>query len=443
MSFMRSSNTAMKAIVDCNSFYCSCERLFRPELSEAPVVVLSNNDGCIISRTDEAKGLGIAMAAPYWQYRELLQAGQVAVFSSNYPLYGDMSQRVMDTLRFLMGGQDAAGVEVYSVDEAFLDVDHVPAADLESFSQRVRDTVEQWTGIRVSVGVASTKLLSKVANRLAKKDKKRSAGIMILDSPGAEREALERTPVEELWGIGRQYAGKLKEHFGILNGWQLRQMPEAWARRHLGGVVGLRLWRELRGQSAMEMKDPLRFKEMIATTRMFGSPVRELSPMKEAVATFTARAAEKLRRQHAAAGSIDVFVVIKGPPGTPFTHHPLTHHRYVLLDSPTSSTPDLVRRALPLVEQLFEPGQVYLKAGVVLGDIVPETAVQGSLFEDRPDPRKKALMQAVDNINASMRDDKVRLLSSGLTRNWKMRQERRSKRYTTRWEELFAVSARG
>lgn len=430
----------MKAIVDCNSFYCSCERLFRPDLANRPVVVLSNNDGCIISRTDEAKALGIQMAVPYWEQKKIIQDRGVTVFSSNYPLYGDMSMRVMDCLRFLAGDGAKDRVEVYSVDEAFINLHEMPADQLEPYACMVRDTVAEWTGIRVSVGVAPTKLLSKVANKLAKKDKQRTACVMVLDRDEKVREALERMPVGELWGVGNRYGTRLRDYYGILNGWQLAQMPEAWARKHLGGVVGVRLIRELRGESCIPMKDPLEKKEQIATTRMFGRPVFDLVPLKEAVATFTARAAEKLRRQFSAATSVDVFVVVNGSNGNLYTYHPQTHHRYLILPQPTADTQELIRYALPLVEALFQQGPKYLKAGVILGGIVPDQSLQGSLFSPPPNIKRKALMEAMDNINFSMRDDAVKFLASGLTRNWKMRQERRSGRYTTRWEELFKVN---
>jgi len=427
----------LKAIVDCNSFYCSCERLFRPDLATKPVVVLSNNDGCIISRTDEAQRLGVDMAVPYYQCREAIERHGVSVFSSNYHLYGDMSMRVMDTLRHLAG--DDSKVEVYSVDEAFLDLDHLPAERLQDFSALLRDTVEQWTGIRVSVGVAATKVLCKVANRLAKKDKKGTDCLMVLDSDEKVREALMRTEVDDVWGVGRRYAKLLREQYALDTAWQLRHMPLEWARKHLGGVVGQRLIRELNGEPCIPMKEPLENKKMIATTRMFGRPVFNLDPLKEAVATFTARAAEKLRRQRSAATTIDVFVVTNGTGKDLYTYDPKSDHRYATLTRPTNLTQDLIAHSVPLVEQLFRPGMKYLKAGVILGGIVPDTAAQGDLFAPESDPRHKLLMSAMDNINFSMRDDAVKFLASGLTRNWKMRQELRSKRLTTRWEEMYEI----
>ncbi len=425
----------MIAIVDCNSFYCSCERLFRPDLWNKPVVVLSNNDGCIISRTDEAKQAGVGMAAPYYQNREIIARNNVAVFSSNYNLYGDLSMRVMETLRQLVGEQK---VEVYSVDEAFLDLDMIPAEKLYTAAVEIKDTVEQWTGIKVSVGVAPSKVLSKVANRLSKKDKAGTKGVLILETEDKIREALRKTKVEDIWGVGRQYALKLR-NMGIEDGWQLRNIPEEWARKNMGGVVGTRLIRELNGFPCIPLKDPLEVKKMIATTRMFGKPVSELKDLKEAVATYVSRAAEKLRRQYCAASLIDVFVVTNGLITQRYDYNPQSRHRYLLLPAATSDTGALIRHALPLVEALYRPGMKYLKAGVMLGNIVPDNAVQGNLFSTEPPARNDALMQAIDNINFSQRNDVLKYAASGTKRNWKMRQELRSKRFTTRWDELYEI----
>jgi DNA polymerase V len=429
----------MFAIVDCNSFYCSCERLFKPHLNSKPVVVLSNNDGCIISRTDEAKKIGIAMGVPFFESKQMMRDHDVAVFSSNYHLYGDLSMRVMDTLRFLADDAIHRCVEVYSVDEAFVDLKHLPPEALQGFAERLRDVVVQWTGIPVSVGIAPSKVLSKVANRLAKKDKKKTACIMVLDTEDKLQEALERTDVSDLWGIGRRYAKKLKEEYGINTAWQLKHMPLEWARKNLGGVVGVRMIKELNGEPCIMMKDPLEKKKMIATTRMFGKPVFDLQPLKEAVATFTARAAEKLRRQYSAASGIDVFVVTNGSEGASYEYNPQHHHRYFTMMKPTSDTSELIRFALPLVESLYRKGIKYVKAGVMLSGIVPDDALQGDLFSAPTKNQHRALMQAIDNINFGMRDDMIKFGSSGLTRNWKMRQEMRSPRFTTRWDEVYEL----
>ncbi|HEX4875827.1 MAG TPA: Y-family DNA polymerase [Chitinophagaceae bacterium] len=425
----------MKAIVDCNSFYCSCERLFKPSLMNKPVVVLSNNDGCIVSRTDEAKKLGVGMAAPYYQNKETIEKNKVAVFSSNYHLYGDLSMRVMDTLRWLAGEEK---VEVYSVDEAFLDLDLVPVTKLKEAAAHIKATVEKWTGIAVSVGVAPSKVLSKVANRLSKKDKQGTGGVMVLNDSESIRQALEKTLVDDIWGVGRRYAMKLHQ-LGIDNGWQLSKMPEEWARKNLGGVVGVRLIKELNGIPCIPMKDPLEVKKMIATTRMFGKPVFELHEIKEAVATYTSRAAEKLRRQYCAANMLQVFVVTNGNRNQPYEYNPQSRYQYTTFPKATSDTSELIRYALPLAERLYQPGIKYLKAGVILSGLVPDNSIQANLFAREEENKKRYLMEAVDNINFSHRDDMVKYVASGLKRNWKMRQEMRSKRYTTRWDELFEI----
>ncbi|MCC7402014.1 MAG: Y-family DNA polymerase [Chitinophagaceae bacterium] len=425
----------MKAIIDCNSFYCSCERLFRPDLWNKPVVVLSNNDGCIVSRTDEAKKLGVGMAAPYYQNKDVIEKNDIAVFSSNYHLYGDLSMRVMDTLRILAG---AHNIEVYSVDEAFLDLSMVPENKLYDAAGKMKEITEQWTGIKVSIGVAPSKVLSKIANKLSKKDKEGTRGIMILDSAEKIKDALEKTPVNDLWGIGRQYAAKL-QNFGIENSWQLRNMPEEWCRKNLGGVVGVRMIRELKGESCIPMKDPLEIKKMIATTRMFGKPVHKLSDLKEAVATYASRAAEKIRRQHCAAELIHVFVVTNGLLNQKYEYNPQAKHCHITLPEATSNTNELIRYAILLAEKLFRPNTKYMKAGVILGGLVPDTSIQSNLFTPHVQSRLPSLMTAIDNINFSMRDDLVKYVATGLKRNWKMRQQLRSKRYTTRWDELFEI----
>jgi len=427
----------MKAIVDCNNFYCSCERLFQPQLETKPVVVLSNNDGCIISRSDEAKQLGVEMAGPYFMAKPLIKKYGVAVFSSNYNLYGDLSWRVMETLRSIIGKNN---VEVYSVDEAFLDLDIFKDRDLDQVAKEIKETTEEWTGIKVSVGVGPTKVLAKLANRIAKKNKKKTGCITILDTVEKITEALRQTPVGDVWGVGFQYARKLKEQWGIYDALQLRNLSEEFARTHLGGVMGVRLIRELRGNESKEMEDELVSKKMIATTRMFGSPVTDINDIKEAVATYTSRAAEKLRRQHSAAKMISVFVVTSDQDHQLNFHKSGTLTKQALLPAASSFTNELIKPAVQLVDKLFEEGKRYKKAGVMLSGIVPDDSIQGNLFLSETKNCERKLMDMIDNINFSQRDDVLKFASSGTTRDWKMRQELRSKRYTTRWEELFEVS---
>jgi DNA polymerase V len=398
--------------------------------------VLSNNDGCIISRSDEAKKLGVEMAGPYFMAKPLIKKHGVAVFSSNYNLYGDLSWRVMETLRMMLGKKN---VEVYSVDEAFLDLSIFPPEDLQVIAKEIRQTVEQWTGIKVSVGVAPTKVLAKLANRLSKKDKQKTDCVMVLDTEDKIIEALRKTDVGDIWGVGYQYAQKLKEHWCIYDALQLRNVSEKFAATHLGGVVGARLIRELKGISSKEMEKELVNKKMIATTRMFGSPVGDINDIKEAVATYTSRAAEKLRRQHSAAKVISVFVVTKDQ------DHILNFKKYgtisssATLLSATSFTNELIKPAVGLVDGLYEKGQLYKKAGVMLSGIVPDNSIQGNIFLSENKNCERKLMDMIDNVNFSQRDDVLKFAASGTTRDWKMQQKLMSKRYTTRWNELFEV----
>lgn len=435
----------MKAIVDCNSFYCSCERLFRPDLWSKPVVVLSNNDGCIVSRSDEAKSLGIGMAVPYFKSRELFERNNVATFSSNYHLYGDMSWRVMETLRMLLPPNS---VEVYSVDEAFVDLSHVPPQQLHAMAMNMKRTVETWTGIAVSIGVAPTKVLAKLANRLAKKDKQQTGCVMVLDTPEVIGEALHTTPVAEVWGVGYRHAEKLRS-YGIENAWQLTRMNEEWVRKNLGGVVGVRMLRELKGLPTLKMEDELVEKKMIATTRMFGSAVTDLHDIKEAVATYVSRAAEKLRRQRSAASIVSVFVVSKDTPEeekentdkNPWHYrHGTTDSAYEVLPTATAATHELIKPAVRITERLYKNGSQYKKAGIILSGLVPDNTIQGNLFVPQEQNKNRLLMSMMDNINFSMRDDALKFASSGTSRDWKMRQEYRSDRFTTRWDELRLIS---
>ena len=426
----------MYAVVDCNSFYCSAERVFRPELAEKPVVVLSNNDGCIVSRSDEVKALGVDMAIPYFKAKETIEKYNITTFSSNYNLYGDMSWRVMETLRMIIGKDN---VEVYSVDEAFLNLDTVPFEKLNEAALQIRETVEQWTGVKVSVGVAPTKTLSKVANHIAKLDKQATDCVTVLKTQSDVNNALHKTPVKDVWGVGRQYAEKLRT-FGIFDAYHLTQMPEEWARKNLGGVVGLRLIKELKGEPFIIMDEELIQKKMIATTRMFGAPVKDKQSIKEAVATYTSRAAEKLRRQFGAATAISAFVVPKMPrdDGGHFKHGP-TISDCVMLPHATCVTSELIKAAMKIVDTIYEEGRLYKKAGVMLSGIIQDTSVQGDFFIHRSENNSRMLMSMMDNINFSMRDDILKFAASGTKRNWKMRQEFRSPRYTSRWDELCEV----
>jgi DNA polymerase V len=376
------------------------------------------------------------MAGPYFMAKPLIKKHNVAVFSSNYNLYGDLSWRVMETLRIMLGKKN---VEVYSVDDAFLDLSIFPLEDLPKIAKEIRTTVEDWTGIKVSVGVAPTKVLAKLANRLSKKDKQKTNCVMVLDTEEKIIDALRGTPIDDIWGVGYQYAQKLKEHWGIYDAFQLSRMSEEFGKTYLGGVVGARLIRELKGIVSKEMEDELVSKKMIATTRMFGSPVGDINDIKEAIATYTSRAAEKLRRQHCAARVISIFVVTKDQDHMLNFKKTGTITTHTTLPVATSFTNELIKPAVQLVDKLFENGQLYKKAGVMLSGITPDASIQGNLFLSETKNCERKLMDMIDNINFSQRDDVLKFAASGTARDWKMQQKMCSGRYTTRWNELFTV----
>ncbi len=427
----------MQAIIDCNSFYCSCERLFEPALQKAPIIVLSNNDGCIVSRSDEAKALGISMAAPFFQEAERIKKFGIHYFSSNYHLYGDMSWRVMETMRSLLPPDH---VEVYSVDEAFVNLNHIADKDVYDFCIHLKNTIEAWTGISVSIGAAPNKVLSKVANRLAKKNKIQTNCVVVLDSTQKIQTALQKTPIEDIWGIGYSYSEKLKV-YGVNTAFALSMKDLSWGKRFLGGINGIKLIRELKGMQSHSMQAPRTEKKMIATTRMFGRNVTAWQEIEEALATYATRCAEKLRRQHSAAKCVQVFLLLKVAPQPYHTHY----HRgsqvngFTLLDNPSNLTPDIIKAVVAIGKTLYEEGETYKKAGVIVSDLVPDNALQTNLFIAPADARRKKLMNVIDNMNAAYRNDVLKFGTSSTQKNWKMRSEKRSKRYTTRWDELCEV----
>ena len=430
----------MFALVDCNSFYCSCERLFRPDLENKPVVVLSNNDGCIIARSDEAKAIGIKMGAPYFQCKSQITENRVAVFSSNYQLYGELSMRVMDTLRNFVGAEK---VEVYSVDEAFLQLEQVPTEQLSSIASGLKQRVETWTGIRVSVGIAPTKVLAKLANRLAKKNKQASKGALVLQHPVDLEQALKETEIGEVWGIGHQYAEKLRK-VGITDALKFSRLPVNWVQKNMGGVVGVRLHKELNGIPCIDLKDPLEKKKMIGSSRMFGRPVYELEEIREAVATYLARAAEKLRRQNSAATEVGLYLVAADE--NRFTYNPKKFSTSLRLPKACSGTNELLNYALPLLPLIYQGKRKYLKAGVQLSGLVPASSLQENLFihsaenNQADEASTKKLMKALDNINFSQGANTIHFGATGLQPTWTMRQDQMSPRYTTCWKDLPQVS---
>ncbi len=419
----------MFALVDCNNFYVSCERVFNPALNGRPVVVLSNNDGCVVARSPEAKALGIKMGEPAFKLDTLFRQYRVAVCSSNYQLYGDMSQRVMNTL-----SQFAPEIEVYSIDEAFLNWNGIPE-DLEALGRRIRATVRKHTGIPVSVGIGSTKVLAKVANDCAKKAPEND-GVFLLDGREKTEKLLARLEIGEIWGIGRKHAALLNR-YGIQTAAEFIRMPDGWIRKHLT-VVGLRIKEELLGISCLPLELMAPTKKAICTSRSFGESQSELEPLREAVATFAAQCGYKLRKQRTCAGVMTVFLQTNRFNSDEPQHNP---HYTMVLPVATQSDLELIRYALEVLHKIYRPGYRYKKAGVIVSAIVPEEQVQGSLFDTVDRPKHRALMQTLDRINLRYGLATVKAAAQVGDSGWKLRREKLSPCYTTRWSDIITVKA--
>jgi len=397
------------ALVDCNNFYVSCERVFNPKLNNKPVAILSNNDGCIVSRSQEIKDLKIPMGAPGFKYESLIKKQGGTLLSSNYALYADMSSRVMDVL-----GMFSPDIEIYSIDEAFLGLNGFKNRDLESFGRKITRTVFQWTGIPVSVGISKTKTLAKVANHFAKRYSAYQGSLCLLEDERIEK-ALAKTPVSEIWGIGRQY-DKFIEHY-------LTSM-------------GLKTVLELRGYACIDLDEAPAAKKSIVTSRSFGKQVSALIELQEAVSEYVTRAAEKLRKQKCVTGLLMVFLSTNRFKEGPQYNNSLS----TTLFPPTAYTPELIKTALDLLEELYLPGFEYKKAGVMLADIIPEKDVPLSFMEiNYLDDKRKKLMETIDKLNKTYGQDTLFYASSGINKDWKMKRAKLSPHYTTHWKDIPKV----
>lgn len=411
------------ALADCNSFYASCEKVFAPELKRRPVVVLSNNDGCVVARSTEAKALGIPMGAPAFQWKHVFQRHQVAVFSSNYTLYGDMSARVMRTMAGMV-----PEMEVYSIDEAFLRLDGL-RVDLVDHCRTIRERVLRWTGIPISIGIGSTKTLAKVANKLAKK----SPG-GILDLTAGDVDAwLAKLDVADVWGVGPRYARKLANR-NVRTALDLKRLDRVWARKHMT-VVGLQMVLELGGIPCLELEHSPPPKKAICSSRAFGRPVTSLVELREALADYTARAAEKLRSQGSVASVVMTFLQTNTFKAGEPQHSGIQDVRLAVA---TSYTPDLVWAAHEALERIFKPGYRYKKVGVLLSGIEAAGTRQLSLLAAEPgnERRQVDLMRAMDGINAKWGQGTMAYAGAGINQGWRMNRGRLSLISTTNMGKL-------
>lgn len=415
------------ALVDCNNFYASCERLFQPDLRDRPVVVLSNNDGCVIARSNEAKALGIAMGAPLFKIRKLVDEHGVIVRSSNYALYGDISERVMSVL-----GSQAPAHEIYSIDECFLDLDRMAVPDLTDWCRDLRRRTHQWTGIPVSVGVGPTKTLAKVANRLAKKSAKAGGVLDLSHHPQWTEAALRKTAAGDVWGIGRRWSAMLEER-GIHTAHDLACAQDGWVRKRMG-IVGLKTVHELRGIACHALDDQPAPRQTTCCSRTFGEAIRDKVQVHDAVMSFAERVAEKVRHAGQVAGAVQLFIRTD-----PFDQNAAQKSvsGSATFQRPTSDTRVITDAVFRIFDRIWRDGYGWRKAGVLLLDLGDHASVPASLFDviEQPD----GLMAALDEINSRFGRGKARLGLACKGGEWRMRQENLSPSFTTRWGDIPAA----
>ncbi len=445
------------ALVDCNNFYASCERVFNPKLEHKPIIVLSNNDGCVVARSNEAKALNIAMGVAAFEIKDLIRKHNIEVFSSNYTLYADMSSRVMDTLATF-----TPDIEIYSIDEAFLNLSgsYHPHPDkggqdedatLKEYARRIKDTVKKWTGMPVSIGIAHTKTLAKIANHLAKSgfvtrdsgiefsssesratsDGSRIDGVLDLTNCDNLEEILAKVELEKIWGIGIRSAIKLKRA-GFKNALDLSKANISWIKAKFG-VTGVRTVYELQNTPCYELEHNPPARQSIVVSRMFGTPIESIEQLKEAAAVYASRAGERLRQYNLAAGIITVYVTTSR-----FIKNKYFNSRTIAFDTPTTDTTELIRASTSCIERIYREKCQFKKCGVILLCLVPENRVQRNLFDQADKEKSRRLMQAVDMINARS-GTPIRWAAEGLDRKWHVEFKRRSSRYTTDWNELLKV----
>jgi len=417
----------MYALVDCNSFYASCERVFRPDLNDKPVVVLSNNDGCVIARSSEAKQLGIPMGAVAYQYEKIFRDNSVKVFSCNFSLYGDLSNRVMNILSTFSND-----IEIYSIDEAFLEFKGYDNYNLNDYCLDIKTKVFNYTKIPVSIGVAPTKALSKIANKITKRFQEKTKGIYVIDTEEKRIKALKWTKIEDVWGIGKRISEKLKAK-KIPNAYESTNLPSEWVRKEFS-VVGLRLQRELKGIPTLELEE-VKTKKAIATTRSFKENISDYNILKERISTYSVLGAQKLRAQKTCANNIMIFIHTNR-----FRKDQKQYYKKIIikLPYPTNSSITISKYANIGLKNIFKKGYQYKKGGVLLMGLIPENERQLNLFLNE-NPKHLKLMKVIDKINLNTNDKKIKLGSQDLGRTWKMRREKLSKRYTTSWNELLEV----
>ena len=418
----------MFALIDCNNFYASCERVFQPHLNGKPVVILSNNDGCVIARSNEAKSLGIPMGAPAFKYKEVFQKNKVQIFSSNFTLYGDISNRVMSII-----SRYVPDVEIYSIDEAFIKFDGFSKEEANEKCSDIIKTILKWTGIHVSIGLAPTKSLAKVANRIAKKYSTRTKGFYSINNNEKRIKALKNISAGDIWGIGFQNEKKLLK-VNVKSGMDFVNLPDQWVKKNMS-IIGLKLKKELEGIPTLNIEEGRIDKKSIATTRSFESEISSLNDLIERITTFSVVASKKLRRQNSECNMISVFIR-----SNPFKQNDDKYHFSLTGSLPfsTNSSIEISKFAVKLLTKIYSKNKSYKKAGIILMGLSPQSSHQFSLFDQNIDKQKK-LMRSIDNIDNKYGLYKVRLASQDQKRIWKMKRQKLSRNYTTEIDEVLIV----
>ena len=418
----------MYALVDCNNFYVSCERVFQPQYNGKPVVVLSNNDGCIISRSYEAKEIGIPMGAPEFKVRDAIKQHNIKVFSSNYALYGDLSQRVMKILE-----KFCPSVEVYSIDEAFLNFNGMNISDYHQYGLDVQKKLMKWLSIPTGIGFAPTKALAKLANRIAKKFPERTNGVYVIDTEDKRIKALKWTKIEDVWGIGYRLTKKMQSQ-QILTAYDFTlPQNEAFIKKEMG-VVGLRLKYELEGKSVLSLEEP-KTKKNIAITRSFEKDITSYSELKERVSTFASVCAEKLRKQNSCCYGVVLFLKKDKFKANGEQYN---FYKMAMLPFPSNTSFSISNLALKMLSELYKEGDSYKKAGVIVTEIIPSNQRQFHLFDDE-NPKFQKIMEVIDKQHAKIGERKIRLGNQDLQRTWKMKQYHLSNKYTTNFKEILEI----
>ncbi len=418
----------MFALIDCNNFYASCERVFQPHLNGKPVVILSNNDGCVIARSNEAKSLGIPMGAPAFKYKEVFQKNKVQIFSSNFTLYGDISNRVMSII-----SRYVPDVEIYSIDEAFIKFDGFSEDETNEKCRDIIKTILKWTGIPVSIGLAPTKSLAKVANRIAKKYSTRTNGFYSINNNEKRIKALKNISAGNIWGIGFQNEKKLLR-VNVKSGMDFVNLPDQWVKKNMS-IIGLKLKKELEGIPTLNIEEGKIDKKSIATTRSFESEISSLNDLIERITTFSVVASKKLRRQNSECNMISVFIR-----SNPFKQNDDKYHFSLTGSLPfsTNSSIEISKFAVKLLNKIYSKNKSYKKAGIILMGLSPQSNHQFSLFDQNIDKQKK-LMRSIDSIDNKYGIYKVRLASQDQKRIWKMKRQKLSRNYTTEIDEVLIV----